>query len=288
MINWPQSLVEELAARRAIIFIGSGVSASAKAPGDVYPPTWKKLLVDATKRFILDPTEKQFVDDLIEKQLYLDAAEVIFDSVGKPEQRAFFTEKFATPNYIPSEFHRVIQEINAKIVITTNYDQIYEIQCDALRAGRGYAVRTYVDNKILNDIRSKDNLIIKAHGCINKTESIVLTRSDYFNVKRDNGYFYHIIDSLLTVNTVMFIGCGMSDPDIQLVLENTNIAAYSDHPHYAVLPKGRHQALIKALERTYNIKILEYDHVEGDGHVDLLTSLIDLQGQVCSLRPKLV
>lgn len=30
MINWPDSLVDELASRRCVIFIGSGASASAK------------------------------------------------------------------------------------------------------------------------------------------------------------------------------------------------------------------------------------------------------------------
>lgn len=287
MINWPPSLIEELAARRAMIFIGAGISASAEAPGGKRPPTWKALLLDAKDRFIRSKDEKTFIQELIDKQLYLDAAEVIFDSVGQAEHREFFTENFATPNYEPSDFHKAIQEINSKIVITTNYDQTYEIQCDALRAGRGYAVRTYIDNKLLNDIRSKDNLIIKAHGCINKTESIVLTRSDYFEAKRKNGYFYHILDSLLLINTVLFLGCGMSDPDIQLILENTNIAAYSDHPHYAILPRGRHPALIKAMERTYNIKILEYDHIDGDDHIHLLNSLNDLAAKVNTLRPAL-
>lgn len=288
MINWPSSLVDELAAKRAIIFLGAGISASAQAQDGRRPPTWETLLTDAKDRFLHSSVERNFVQELITKNLYLDAAEVIFDSVAQPERRTFFTEKLAEPNFEPSEFHRIIQDINAKIVITTNYDQIYEIQCDALRAGRGYAVRTYVDNKILNDIRSKDNIIIKAHGCINKTESIVLTRSDYFSVKRDNNYFYHILDSLLLINTVIFLGCGMNDPDIQLILENTNIAAYSDHPHYTVLPKGRHQTLIKAMERTYNIKTLEYDHVDGDEHIQLLDSLKDLSDQVTSIRPTLV
>lgn len=284
MISWPDSLVEEIAARRAIIFIGSGISASASSPDGTKPPTWKALLVDAKERFIADAAEKAFIEQLIEKDLYLDASEVIFDGVLQPEKRTYFNQKFAIPDYKPSAFHQAIQDINAKIVITTNYDQIYELQCDALRAGRGYAVRTHEDVKILNDIRSKDNVIIKAHGCVNKTDSIVLTRSDYYTIKRDSAYFYHILDSLLTVNTVVFLGCGMSDPDLQLILENTSIAAYSDHPHYAVLPKGKHPALVRAMERTYNIKILDYEHVDGDNHTILLDSLQALKDKVQAVR----
>ncbi|EEO8188053.1 hypothetical protein G7D93_003725 [Salmonella enterica] len=48
MINWPDSLIDELAARRCVIFIGSGTSASAtkKGPNNetISPPTWDRLL----------------------------------------------------------------------------------------------------------------------------------------------------------------------------------------------------------------------------------------------------
>lgn len=288
MITWPPSLVEEIAARRAILFIGAGISASSIDSKGTSPPTWDALLESAKNELVEDSGEKDFISSLIDKGLLLDAAEVIFENVSQPERRIFFKEKFATPQYKPSDFHSVIQDIDVKILITTNYDQIYEIQCNALNAGKGYSVRSYHDKQILNDIRSKDNVIIKAHGCIDKTEDIILTRSDYFNIKRDFSYFYHVLNSLLTVNTVLFLGCGMSDPDIQLILENTNIAAYSDHPHYCIIPNGKHRALKSAMEKAYNIKILEYNHVKGDNHQELLDSLIELRDLVLSIRPKML
>ena len=185
-------------------------------------------------------------------------------------------------------YTKVLQLLSEfRITITTNYDQLYEQQCGALVAGQGYAVRKYTDNKILNDVRSKDNLIIKAHGCITDTEDLILTRSDYFKIKRDHSQFYNVMDSLLTVNTVLFLGCGMGDPDIQLVLENTNIAAHSDHPHYAVLPAGRHRALKRAMENAYNIRVLEYELDEDGGHSKFLESLKALKEEVDQLILKL-
>ena len=47
MIAWPLPLITELAERRCIIFIGSGVSAGAwKTDGGEkkHPPVWKELL----------------------------------------------------------------------------------------------------------------------------------------------------------------------------------------------------------------------------------------------------
>lgn len=47
MIDWGDSLVKELAARRCIVFFGAGASVSCRATaGDLtrQPPDWKRLL----------------------------------------------------------------------------------------------------------------------------------------------------------------------------------------------------------------------------------------------------
>lgn len=287
MIEWPQILIEELAAKRAIIFIGAGISASCQSSTDpvTRPPSWYKLLEQARDLFVNDGVEKDFISHLIGTDQLLDAAEVIFDRVTPAQKRAFFTDVFARPRFIPSDLHALIQKINSKIVVTTYYDQIYEAQCDALTAGQGFVVHKYYDDRLLNSVRFRDNLIIKAHGCVSDTNKIILTRSDYFHMKSENFDFYNILNSLLTVHTVLFLGCGMSDPDIQLVLENTNISASSDHPHYAVMPRGKHPSLIKSMQKSYNLKVLEYDLDSEGQHSELIESLSILQSQVDSIRP---
>jgi hypothetical protein len=283
MIDWPQSLVEEIASKRSILFLGAGISSSSVNAKNERPPSWEKLLSDASKQFV-KPADQPFIDDLIKKGLYLDAAEVVFDGVMQADRRVFFQKSLSLPRFVSSQYHAAIQEIDAKIVVTTNYDQLYEEQCGALVAGRGYSVRKYNDRNLLNDVRSKDNLIVKAHGCMNNTEDLILTRSDYFKIKKDHAQFYNILDSLLTVNTVVFLGCSMNDPDIQLILENTNISAPSDHTHYAVIPKGRHPALLRAITNSYNIRALEYDYDATGGHSLLLEGLRDLKMRIDDLR----
>ncbi|MBY8289138.1 SIR2 family protein [Vibrio fluvialis] len=285
MIEWPPSLVDELASRRAIIFIGSGISAGAKNDQGNRPPDWKGLLEQARDEFIRTPDERDFVNEQIEKGALLEAAEVILHGVSQPDRRRFFCRVFAEPRFKPYEVHELIQKINPKIVVTTNYDQLYEEKCGATMAGRGYSVRKYTDRGILDDIRSKDNLIIKAHGCISDPQHLILTRSDYFDIKRNHSEFYKVLDSLLTVSTVLFVGCSMADPDIQLILENTNISAPSQHPHYAVMAKGIHPALIKAMQSSYNIKILEYEYDENGGHSVLQESLKVLKDSVKGAVP---
>ncbi|WP_207239421.1 SIR2 family protein [Pseudomonas sp. GW456-L15] len=282
MISWPESLIQELASRRAIIFLGAGISAgsTARLNNQCRPPDWNTLLSTAAEKF--KKNDSDFIRKLIDSNKLLDAAEVIFHNVPVADKRNFFVAQFATPDFQPAEYHEIIQSINPKIVITTNYDQIYEKQCDALLAGHGYSVRKFHDDDLLDCVRSSDNLIIKAHGCISSVNNIVLNRSDYFSLKKQYAGFYSVLDSLLTVSTVLFLGCSMSDPDIQLVLENTNISAPSSHTHYAVMSKGGHAALNSAMESAYNIKILEYD--SADGHAELIESLKDLNISVEALR----
>lgn len=282
MISWPESLVKELVSKRAIIFIGAGISSGSVSGTNATtrPPSWPNLLSAAAEKFKKNDIE--FIKKLIIADKLLDAAEVIFHEVAPADKRAFFVDQFATPDFIPCQYHAAIQAINPKVVITTNYDQIYEKQCDALIAGRGYSVKKFNDQDLLDCVRSSDNLIIKAHGCISSPGNLILNRSDYHSIKKQNAAFYSVLDGLLTVNTVLFLGCSMSDPDIQLILENTNISAPSAHTHYAVMPQGGHNALKSAMESAYNIKILEYD--SRDHHALLLESLEDLRAMVESVR----
>ncbi|NHZ67182.1 hypothetical protein [Massilia genomosp. 1] len=129
MINWPDSLVEEIASKRAILFLGSGISSSSTNAAGARPPSWKKLLEDAGAKFA-NPNDLKYVGELIGKELFLDAAEVVFDGVPQADRRIFFQQIFAAPRFSPSPFHAAIQAINAKIIITTNYDQLSQLQND--------------------------------------------------------------------------------------------------------------------------------------------------------------
>lgn len=65
--------------------------------------------------------------------------------------------------------------------------------------------------------------------------------------------------SLIT-HTVLFIGCSLEDPDVQLTLEEVNIVGSSGkRPHYALILKGsQNQFGLIDWKETYNIRALEY------------------------------
>ena len=77
---WPDNLVEELAYRRCLIFLGSGISATAKNDAGESPDTWGAFL-DNVKSKMKNPSDddKKFVEDMLKKQNYLLALQAISD-----------------------------------------------------------------------------------------------------------------------------------------------------------------------------------------------------------------
>jgi len=281
-MDWDPAFVEELAARRCIIFMGSGVSASAiTADKTKRPPDWESLL----NRLLAAMTEgddKDFAKEKIAKKEYLDAAEIIYSKITPANFATILREELVTPRYQPSRIHRSVLNIDPKIVITTNYDDIYEKFCATGDAKAGYNVCRHHDTHLINDLRSPVRSIIKAHGCVTDLSKSVLTKHQYFKARQENANFFKILDALFITHTLFFIGYSLSDPDIQLLLENTNITAPSAHTHYAVVKKGTmHSALRESAKKSYNITFIEYD---SEDHQELVDGLEELAAQVIEKR----
>ena len=85
--------------------------------------------------------------------------------------------------------------------------------------------------------------------------------------------FYRLLDALLLTNTFIFLGCGLTDPDIQLTLENSNFSFPHCKPHYFITAAGSiPNEVAKSLLNNRNIKILTYDNSDGS-HRELLEDL---------------
>ncbi|WP_081841486.1 SIR2 family protein [Alicyclobacillus macrosporangiidus] len=273
MINFPESLIHEIAERRCIIVLGAGASAGCVGVNNTKPPTWDDFLTQAAE-LVRDSSDKDEALKLISSGQYLDAAQVIVDSADEGDFAYFIRRIFETPRYQPSEIHHRVLLLDPKIVVTTNYDQVYERLCQNGSARDGYNVCKYYETHALNDIRSTTRVILKAHGCVSDPSQIVLTRAQYFRARNQFTFFFNILDALFLTHTLLFIGSRMTDPDILLLLENANIAAPTQRRHYAIVESGRHPSVRKAMRETYNLELLEYDMGQHDQVVAALDDLI--------------
>lgn len=276
-MNWPKALVTELASRRCIIFLGSGASAgSLSTDGTKRPPTWNNFLKSLIS-MMNDRTDEAIIEDYLNKEKFLESAEIILKSISPANFTTFIREELKTPRYKPSKIHESVLEIDPKIVITTNYDDIYDSYCRDGAAHEGYNVSKYYDTHIISDLRSPVRLIIKAHGCVSDVTKIVLTKSQYFKARQEYSNFYKVLDSLFLTHTILFIGYSLTDPDIQLVLENVNISAPSSHPHYFVTGNDINKAIKESNKKAYNIEFIEFT---ANDYNELNAGLLELAGNV--------
>lgn len=84
---WPEKLIEELAYRRCILFIGSGISATAKNSEGDSPKIWGELLGFAIEKYKAKFSEenKSFIEKMMTANNYLMAVQAIQDSIEQSE-----------------------------------------------------------------------------------------------------------------------------------------------------------------------------------------------------------
>ena len=72
MIDWKDSIVNDIAKRRCVLFLGSGVSANCVNDAGERPKTWSAVLLEGITRLGDDVSNKQ--KDTIRKAINLKSA----------------------------------------------------------------------------------------------------------------------------------------------------------------------------------------------------------------------
>lgn len=285
MIDWSDYLIRELALRRCIIVIGSGISKNSKSPTGQRPQTWEEFLVDANKK-VKSRNIKGDVKKLLESKDYLTACEVIKNAMGLNPFNDFMMEQFHAPGFVPDDINGLIFKLDARIIVTPNFDNIYDRY--ALTESKGTVlIKKYTDDDIAQQIRNNKSLIIKMHGTIDDPNHVIFTRADYAKARNRNRDFYMIMDALAITNTFLFLGCGSDDPDIRLMLEDYCYKFKFGREHFFVLPKNKNpKSVNNILESTMNLKVVEYD--SAGNHVILKESIKKLVDLVDQKRTELI
>ncbi|MGD7095833.1 SIR2 family NAD-dependent protein deacylase [Ralstonia pseudosolanacearum] len=186
--------------------------------------------------------------------------------MGRDDFVELVKEEFQTPGYAPAEIHEQLWGLDFRITITPNFDNIY----DSLVAQRGngtVSVKQYYDNDIADSLRTNGRVLIKSHGSVTHPDRLIFSRVDYAKARNEHRDFYGLIDSLLRTHSFLFVGCGLDDPDIRLLLEDYCYRHQYAQSHYFVLPARRYSVTTKkVLEESLKLKLIEYkttvDHSE--------------------------
>lgn len=203
--------------RRLIVFCGSGTSMAAGLT-----TTWTDLLrgllpvaygLDEASRERIDTAlnaSGDCADTLLRVADYLsaqvdrrDLRQALRDALACREPRLeLLTSLWSLPGLLG--------------VVTTNYD---DLLARAARAADRYpATFDNTENDAGLPLLSPPFLYF-LHGRLDVPDSLVLSRGDYRRLIHGNRPARRFMQTLFTLGTVLFVGCGMRDPDWLLFLE---------------------------------------------------------------------
>lgn len=124
MRQFNQDLINDLAKRKVVLFLGSGVTSSAIARSGQRVKGWPAFLRHAAS-LIENTNIRNHVLIRIERDDFLLACEVIKSNIDPDRWKTLLYEEFAQIAE-PSELHKFILRLNQRIILTTNFDKLIE------------------------------------------------------------------------------------------------------------------------------------------------------------------
>jgi hypothetical protein len=277
MIQWPHELVIEIARRRSVVFIGAGVSAQCTGNDGSQPKSWRGLLEAAVHKVPGAQVRKKEIRDVIRAGDYLTACEVIREKMGSHSFSNFLIQELLTPNFQPAPIHDTLIQLGSRIYATPNFDKIFENKAATLPSP-AVRVKNYYEEDIAAVAKATTTIILKVHGTIDVPDRMIFTRADYIKARNEHRAFYSVLEALSMTHTFLFLGCGLNDPDIKLMLEDHAFTHKWAAPHYFVHPaKSLPPWVASAIERSLNIRFLQYTggYVQLKPELDELVSLVN-------------
>ncbi len=186
-------------------FVGAGVSALSGAP------TWKELI-----HAISDKLGRKRKNDYSSDE-YLQIPQMFYYSLeeDKKEYYKFVEKQLCSFNLEPNKIHYEMLDLNPASFITTNYDTLLEDS--ASQHCQSFKVVSCDEDvpKIFGD-----RFILKLHGDF-KNKNFVLKEEDYLNYSENFKLIETLVKSIFSTNTVVFIGYGLNDYNVKLILNWT-------------------------------------------------------------------
>lgn len=200
------------------IFVGAGVSKSSETR-NIKIPSWADLI------------DSLIADLNIEGETdYLKIAQLYYLSFGEHLYYKKIKEFF--PDNIPhSKIHDYIFKLNPHAVITTNWDCLLE----SAISDKSYFYNVVSSDKDLMKSHLGKKLI-KMHGDF-KNHNIVFKEDDYINYKFNFPLLENYVKSILSTNTILFIGYSYNDIDLKQIIKWTQNHSSVRPPMYLAVFK---------------------------------------------------
>ncbi len=261
----PQELIEDIKNNKCILFVGSGLSCQVKRSNNKFLPNWAGLLQEMLTYAIGNNVEfwgnSSDIEEMIKKYNLLTAAQELQDRLELSEMGDFLNGVFRDKKVKPTESHLTLPKIPFKAILTSNYDTLIESGYIINSGGVAPNIFTQKDlGNISSPLRKDDFYIFKIHGDINRLDTIVLGSRDYQKLFYQSPDYRQFLETLFSVHTVLFVGFGGTDPDLDNILERlSTIYSRTIGKHYILLPEDKYNFTEKRrLLLDKRLQVIEY------------------------------
>lgn len=278
-------LIDDLARQRVALFLGSGVSASAKTRRGTRIRQWGPFLSDTAKRLRAGPL-KNAVRKAIRDGDFLVACELIKLGLGD-SWKSTINDEYQTVGE-PSALHRAILGLKQRVYVTTNFDKLIESALDSVDQSSTHHPMVIVgpDKDAFRLFRdNQGRYVVKLHGTIDHPETLIFSKSDYASRAFANAAYSEFLRTLLLSYTVVFIGFSMTDPAIALSMEMNANFFPAVRPHYIFSGGEMIDEVVGINKQLKNLFVISYD--PSNGHKKLPFVLRKLAQKVDERRREL-
>ncbi len=199
-----EGLANRANAGELVLFLGAGVSAGAGLP------LWGELLSQLAEQANLSEEETAALQQLD----VMDQGLIVERRLGGRDRLESAIAQLVNVRH-HSISHSLLAALPTDAVVTLNYDTLFE------RASHPIVgpVAVIPDERAM----AAKRWLLKLHGCIHRGE-LVLTREDYMRFGDRRAALAGIVQSLLITRHMLFIGFGMSDPNLFRILDDVRKA----------------------------------------------------------------
>lgn len=280
-IQFTPDLLDDFIRGRVAIFLGAGVSAGVNTRTGKPIETWASFL-QATADAVTDKGVATEVKDLVSQGDYLFACEILKEHLND-QWESILKDEFEKIGS-PSRLQEVILSLGARVTITTNFDLFIESHWEKLNpeATHHLQVKNGVSSDCFSIFRDDKPCLIKLHGSINHTESMIFSLSDYAEKAHANWQYSSFMETLLCTHTVIFIGFSMRDSAITNLLEIYAQRYPKNRPHYAFMPDFDSDRKMRIMKKYRKLFIIPYR--SKNDHRQLIQHIDNLQKQIIERR----
>jgi hypothetical protein len=251
-------LARDLDHGRCATFIGAGASVGAGLP------TWPELINVLQK-------ETGLVGNSTPQRMADYARQVLGPRVFNELLRDIFSRV-----KVPCIIHDQLVKLHVPVAITTNFDCLLEASMYEQTKTRPI-VLTQADTTqwlYLPDTPATTPYVLKIHGCIERTSTVVITEEDYLSFADRHPHVVRGLSEILARRPVLFVGYSLTDWNIASVLWQLGIIMGDDVPNRYFVGVNLDQVAVRFLQERYHLRVINLPMGKGSSENDRRTDAV--------------